>query len=69
MYLQVLAKINLVDTGLLQFNRERKINFYQFLFSLLINIFYLFMFVIFYFDVTHELIIWIDKYSNEHIIT
>lgn len=69
MYLEVLAKINLVDTGLLQFYRERKINFYQFFFSLLINIFYLFMFVIFYFNVTHELIIWIDKYSNEHIIT
>lgn len=69
MYLQVLAKINLVNTGLLQFNRERKINFYQFFFSLLIKIFYLFMFVIFYFNVTHELIIWIDKYSNEHVIT
>lgn len=62
------CKNKLSYIGLLQFYRERKINFYQFFFSLLINIFYLSMFVISYFNVTHELIIWIDKYSNEHII-
>lgn len=69
LYLYVLAKINLVNTNILQLDRERKDNFYPCMFSLLINIIYLVIFVFFDFNVTHKLIILIHKYSNEHIIT